>query len=394
MRVAQALCPACRPIAARRNAAAEEFNKLRDRHVALLRRVSDGYREYADAEGELARFNQLAVVNEAEADKRNVEKLSRQRRNNAILNGANAAQDEAKKVEEQMKAKAAEVEKIDAELLACEQKPCERPQTAQPRQAPQPVRTVTPVPAGGLLARQPNIATLIFEAGGLNVSAGASSINCPACPGSGSQGVSPTGNFAGADLRFNLLALFSALNLPPVPFAENVIMTGPFAGFRLRRYFNYKGDVVAFDFHPTAGNDTSLGFDVAWAYKTYIGLGFLIANPFAASQVAAIGLSPYVGVNVERGKVRLRTDESGGGGVNNNIERDVTRSGFAYGLDVDFYMRNLPFFVGLGLQWDRVPETTIDATTTALGLAYRGVIPGRTAFTAAFRVGVPLGGSR
>jgi hypothetical protein len=390
MRIAQARCPACRPLAARRNAAAEEFNDLRERHMELTRRGAEGYRQYVDAQGELARIEQLAtkggtpeqVAAQEEAERR------RQRQNIGLLTAANAAIDEAKKVEELMKAKAAEVAKLDAELAACDKAPCAPPKTAQPL-----------LPGGSsLLAGIPNIATLIFEAGGLNVSSGNSTVDCPACVRSGSQNVSPSGSHAGVDIRLNpfaLFALFGGSVLQPVPITENLILTGPFAGLRVRRYFNYDGDVVAFDFHPAAVdgiNDTSLAYEVIRSVKTYIGLGFMLLNPFGAGQIAAIGLAPYVGWNKERGRLRLNTDESSGGGIANNFEKNVTRNGTAFGLDADFYFSNLPFFIGLGLQWDKMPETTIDATTAAAGFAYRGVIPSRTSFTTAVRIGVPIGG--
>jgi hypothetical protein len=237
-----------------------------------------------------------------------------------------------------------------------------------------------------------SIATLIFEGGGLqhggaehNASCGAA---CPARPG---QNASADARFMGVAVQFNLFALLSTLNRQPVAFTDSFLMAGPFFGVRVRHYFNYRGEEIGFDFHPTPGIDTFLAYSALYSYKTYLGMQFIWLNPLGATQIGAIGISPYVGANFERGQVRVRADESGGGGGVNIFQSSVNRTGTAVGVDLDFYFRNVPFFIGLGLQWDFMPEVAISGTSS-LGIAYAASIASRTDFTAAARIGIPLGG--
>ena len=234
----------------------------------------------------------------------------------------------------------------------------------------------------GQPARQPvtpynppgtGIAMLIFEVGGLDVSNATHNASCSACPNVAGQNAGSDATFAGVDIRFSLAGLMSLAQMAQhgaVRFTDSFVMTGPFMGFRVRRYFDQSGQEVAFDFHPTAGLDTFVAYSALWSYKTYIGLQFIWLNPLGGAQIAAMGISPYVGVNFERGRTRLRSDESGGGGVANTFESTTTRTGTGVGVDLDFYFRNLPFFIGLGLQWDFMPEVTVAGVSAVNNFAY------------------------
>jgi hypothetical protein len=273
------------------------------------------------------------------------------------------------------------------------------PRTRSAR-APAPARQAAapaPAPRPGLgAASAGSLGALIFEAGGFDVSSAVGQVDCPTCGRSGAQSTSASSGFFGADLRLNLFGLLAALNiapgLVPVPFTESVVFTGPFAGLRLRRYFDYNGNVVAFDFHPgvlDGVNDTSLSYEAFWNAKLYLGAGFMVLNPGLAPVLAAIGVSAYVGLVTESGRLRMTSDESSGGGVANVFQRDLTRDGTAFGFDLDFYFNELPFFIGLGMQWDKLNEKTITGTS-GLGFAYAGTLPGQTNFSTAVRIGVPL----
>jgi hypothetical protein len=238
-----------------------------------------------------------------------------------------------------------------------------------------------------------SIATLIFEGGGFDVSdASYSAVCAPGCPARDAQKPSPDASFMGVAIQFNLLAMLGMLERQPVYFSDSFYLAGPFFGFRVRHYFNYRGEEVGFDFHPTPGLDTFLAYNVLFSYKTYLGMQFMWMNPLGAAEFA-LGIAPYVGINFERGNVRLRADETGGGGTVNTHQHGLTRSGTAVGVDLDFYFRNLPFFIGLGLQWDYMPEVPITGTSAITGIAYNASVAARTDFSAAARIGIPLGGN-
>jgi hypothetical protein len=286
------------------------------------------------------------------------------------------------------------VERQEAQRRAAEE---ERRRQAQPSTDRRTGMRSTPRRSPVTVVNLPgtSIATLIFEVGGLDVSNAAHNASCSGCPNVAGQSAGSDAKFAGVDVRFNLaglIALAQTAQHGAVRFTDSFVLTGPFMGFRVRRYFDQSGQEVAFDFHPTAGLDTFIAYQALWSYKTYIGLQFIWLNPFGAAEIAAMGISPYVGVNFERGRTRLRSDESGGGGVANTFESTTTRSGTAVGVDLDWHFRNLPFFIGLGLQWDFMPEVTVAGISAINNFDYAGRIAERTSFTANARIGIPLGG--
>jgi len=162
-------------------------------------------------------------------------------------------------------------------------------------------------------------------------------------------------------------------------------ITGPGLafGFRVRTYTNSNGQ-IQFDVHPTPSYDTFLSYRPDFSVMPYLGLPFTVWNGSNAS-VPRVVVTPFVGVTIERGRLKLSTDESGGGGTLNIFESTKTRTGLTLGLDTDFYF-NDNWFVGLGGEVNFAPSISARGTSAG-GFDYNYELGSSTNFTGKVRLG-------
>jgi hypothetical protein len=165
-------------------------------------------------------------------------------------------------------------------------------------------------------------------------------------------------------------------------------VTGPGLAFGLRvRTYTDKEGRIQFDVHPTPGDDTFLSYRPEWSVMPYVGMPVTFWNG-PNDTVQRVVITPFVGATIERGELKLTTDESGGGGILNTFQSNKTRTGLTLGLDTDLHFQN-NWFIGLGGEVNFAPSVSGRGTSTG-GFDYDFSVGSSTNFTAKVRLGYNL----
>ncbi len=207
--------------------------------------------------------------------------------------------------------------------------------------------------------------------------------------------VSPSAGYFGLDMRFGA-GIFEPLRQQFLLRAsttrtDQIVSVGPFVGMKVRRYFDQSGNELGVSVHPGPAIDTTMSFQQKYALKAYVGWSFLWRNPAIAETILeGILWSPYVGVNTVWGDLTLFTDENG---PTTLLRNRVSQTGRAIGMDVDFLFKNLPFFIGLGVQLDFMPAVTLSGFSVPNRFLYQYTSGEDIAYTIGLRLGWLFGPS-
>lgn len=198
--------------------------------------------------------------------------------------------------------------------------------------------------------------------------------------------VTPTfGNALSGSRNISEFSIGADVRVPVVQIADGVSLVG--GGWA--KVFPEGGKSVAIlERHaPTPGLDTrmlqnQLGFLFAYAGIQFSRIGELLNNP-ALCETGALfcdaAVTLFLGPRLQFNKVTLKTDESGGGGVQERFTKNTTKVGVTIGADVDIPLQTeggLQYFFRLGGAFDYTPATQVKGRSS-LGFDYEGEIDSR-----------------
>ncbi|MCJ8308692.1 MAG: hypothetical protein HRU27_01650 [Rhizobiaceae bacterium] len=300
-RVVQPICKKCKALADRRNQLGSRYNDLRETYLNDYGEGSRLYRVYANYSGESARIEKLATrpgVDGVERDRQRLKKA------NAILIRANKLIKSGREAVEELQKSEKQLEQLDAELLECDQLPCEDP-------APQPDAVVQqeadPSPPPGAQELLTFYALIGSKLG---------SYDAALAPGFGGNFANGT-TFSNPTLGFGFL--YSPFETLPLYF-----------GLEGAAFLGSRGEIITVNLHPTAGNDTRVSAEPETALRFSVGTTI----PFEGGCITRFqcySIDVEGGLTLEQIRYTFSTDESGGGGVNNSFSGNFNRLGFSVG---------------------------------------------------------------